>query len=560
MKSLKQKLLLSFLLIILFTLVIGGFNFYSTMEANKSTEEIVDHELPLLIYNEKLSFNIAQRIALSRGYVLFGDSSYRDLFDQYTKDSKEIQDELLKLSNSEMAKALIDKSVTWRKIITDEVFMIYDKGNNEEAKRILLEKAQPLAREIMDGFAEMTRQRETNITEHGNKLVKDGNITNMVGLTITAIVLLVGITLALFLANNITKPIKLVVNRMKLISNGDLSNEDIHINSKDEIGLLAQSINEMQHDLKDVIQFIAKASERVTSQSEELTQSSNEVQEGSEQIASTMEELSAGAESQANSATNISEVMKEFVRKIQEAERIGVHVSESSSEVLALTGEGRQLMEKSVNQMMVIDQIVKDSVSKVKGLDDQSKEISKLVQVIQDIADQTNLLSLNAAIEAARAGEHGRGFAVVADEVRKLAEQVSLSVEDITGIVSNIQMESSNVANSLEAGYHEVNEGSKQIELTGQTFGTINVSISNMAENISSISDYLKEIVGDSNQMNNSIDEIASVSEESAAGIQQVAASSEQTSSSMEEVARSANDLEQLAEQLSEQVRHFQLT
>src|SRR5699024_4194813 len=134
----------------------------------------------------------------------------------------------------------------------------------------------------------------------------------------------------------------------------------------------------------------------------------------------------------------------------------------------------------------------RDAVQKVQGLDAQSQEISKLVSVIQDSAEQTNLLALNAAIEAARAGEHGKGFAVVADEVRKLAEQVSVSVTDITTIVTSIQNESSMVTESLEGGYKEVEQGTTQIEATGEKFNGINTSITNMVKDIQSISDNLE--------------------------------------------------------------------
>lgn len=411
--------------------------------------------------------------------------------------------------------------------------------------------------ELLDELITIVKDKQQQAVSHAQQSMEK-SITVLGVSNMAAII--IGIALLLLISRKISTNLRKVVSITHEVANGNLAVKSMDYEGKDEIGQLSSAINQMKNNIRNIVSKVATASDSVSSRSGLLTQSANEVKEGNEQIASTMEELSSGSETQANSASDLSENMNDFVQIVRQSEQDGQEIAGKSDGVMHLTAEGTALMKKSMDQMKRIDTIVSEAVDKVQGLDKQSDEISKLVKVIKDIADQTNLLSLNAAIEAARAGEHGKGFAVVADEVRKLAEQVTSSVAEITGIVSTIQNETDHVVVSLNNGYSEVKEGTNQIEATGKSFETINESVSDMTTKIIAISNNLKGIATNSNDMNNLIEEIASVSEESAAGVEQAAASAQQTSSSMEEVSHSADELSALAEQLNNELKAFKLS
>ncbi|MCR8852119.1 methyl-accepting chemotaxis protein [Lysinibacillus fusiformis] len=382
-------------------------------------------------------------------------------------------------------------------------------------------------------------------------------------LKLTVIVIGVAIIIGIFViwqyASSMAKPINRVVQAMERFAEGDLTQESMSIRSKDEIGKLANAMNQMQAKLKDMIHNIAQASDLINTSSKELSQSANEVNMGAEQVAITMNELASGAEGQAHHSNELTSLMERFTADLRETNQHGEHIHQSSVEVLGLTNEGSQLMTSSNSQMSKIDGIVQNAVEKVKKLDAQAQEISKLVVVIKDIADQTNLLALNAAIEAARAGEHGKGFAVVADEVRKLAEQVAFSVNDITSIVTNIQQDFDVVTSSLEDGYQEVKEGTNQIKATSETFTTISNSINDVVDSVQLISSNLSKVTEDGQKMNSAIQEIAAVAEESAAGVEQTTATTEQTSSSMDVMAGKSAQLSTLALELKTLIAQFKL-
>lgn len=349
-----------------------------------------------------------------------------------------------------------------------------------------------------------------------------------------------------------------VKNMAQTIASGDLT-QTMQVNSEDEFGQLAEATNQMKDNLRSIVDGITNASETITNHSHDLTISADGVGEASEQVAATMQELASGAETQANVTGDLATMMARYATQIQQTNDSGEAIRVSSLDVLEMTEEGTQLMNSSNEQMMQIEQVVQDAVTKMSRLDTETQEISKLVGVIQDVAEQTNLLALNAAIEAARAGESGKGFAVVADEVRKLAEQVATSITDITGFVTNIQNESGSVSHSLKNGYTEVELGMTQIQATGETFNQISSSVTDMVDKIKNMAGNLSDIASSSEEMNDSVENIATVSEDSAAGIEQTSAASEETTSSMNEIVDGTSQLEKLAEELNELTHQFKL-
>ncbi len=181
-------------------------------------------------------------------------------------------------------------------------------------------------------------------------------------------------TAALVTGNVISKPIKAVMQRMKLIASGDLSQDDLQNQSRDEVGQLVDATNEMANNTRNLIRQINEVSETVTNQSEELTQAANEVKSGSEQVTITMQELAAGSEKQANSASELSDITGTFTTKVQEVNDNGERVQQYSDKVLEMTTNGSKLMSSSTEQMSRIDQIVQGAVVKVEALDTHSQK------------------------------------------------------------------------------------------------------------------------------------------------------------------------------------------
>ncbi|MCT6927720.1 MAG: methyl-accepting chemotaxis protein [Lysinibacillus fusiformis] len=557
-KTISRRIVFSFSIVITFMALYIVYNYFAIKQSNHATEQIVEQELQLLTTDYEQAQTIDLRIAAARGYVLSGDEKYKAIFQDNVARAASNEKQRLAMTSSEDFSKLAEMAKEWNRYIEQQVFAVYDQGNTELAIQNIT-KMDATVTTIREGYEGLAEQRKQAINEVGADMIVAGENKQLIGIVVGILIFVIAIIVELLSARGISRPIMTLTERMQRMTNGDLSGPPLKIHSKDEVGQLMEATNTMADILNRLLKHIQTVSNDVAAHSEELLQSTSEVKTGTDQIVHTMTEIASGTDELASHTTDVATSMNDFAGKVTSVHQSNKDVQHYSQDVMALTKEGRDLMSSSTKQMGAIQHIVKDAVEQVDGLSKQTQEISKLVTVIQTIATQTNLLALNAAIEAARAGEQGKGFAVVANEVRKLAEQVSYSVEDITGIVRNIQDGSNRVTASLEQGYSEVEKGALQITTTNATFHHIADAIEAIATNIEGMSSELDDVVHNTVTINQSIDEMAAISEQSAAGIQETSATIEQSASSMEEIKHSAEHLAEMAEQLNSLIRRFKL-
>ena len=435
---------------------------------------------------------------------------------------------------------------------------IMDKLASEEAVTITSDHSLESLLPLYDPTGQ-TMIGVISITQDISAIHKTEQQIVLIAVILCIITLATVIVVALRISRSIASPIISAADTMGELAKGNLAVEVQSIRSKDEVGQLVIAMQSMKLSLHRIIKQVADASIDVASKSSELQKTSIEIQRGSDQIASTMQELSSGSESHAHNITDLAETMNEFTQSIQETTSKGQQMNSAAHHVLSLTEQGMDAMNASNEQMTSINDRMQQAMLKMDHLAQQSKQITSMVTTIEDIAAQTNLLALNAAIEAARAGEHGRGFAVVAGEVRKLAEQVSISITEITTLSENIQQESAVVEASLQDGYAQIKQGTTQIQFTRDTFQEITASVTHMAEIIEQISSFMSNNEQRAQLMSDNVESIASISEETAAAIEQTAATTEQFNSSMDEVAAHTKQLATLASELQQVVKQFKV-
>jgi methyl-accepting chemotaxis protein len=314
------------------------------------------------------------------------------------------------------------------------------------------------------------------------------------------------------------QPLALAITAAERVASGDLR-QAIIVSGKDEISQLLGSLATMQGKLRDV-------AGRINNTAEELVSAANQLSANAQQVSSSTDE-------QSNAASSMSAEVEQMAVSISQVSNNAANAERATNDSQEYSSKGAEIINNAVTEIGNIASAVTNSSAMIADLERRSVEIQGIASVINDIADQTNLLALNAAIEAARAGEQGRGFAVVADEVRKLAERTAKSTREISVMLASIQECTRAAVSSMDQGVSMVSSGTNLANQAGK-------SIALIRENDIRV---VKEV----NDISSAIREQKAASEDIARSVEKIAQMAEQNSAASRETASAANGLNNLA-------------
>jgi len=432
------------------------------------------------------------------------------------------------------------------------------KNQNFDAYEIYTEETGPILDEINQHYTKLIEINGTeakNVNEENKDFIATASLTMIIFI---AVALIIFVAISWMISKLIYGPVKKMEYLMQKAKNGDLT---VHSDyeSKDEIGSLSKSFNEMITQIKSLIMMVRESSDQVAASSEQLMASAEETNKAAEQIAEASSIMAANGEASVKGTEVVSVSTQQMAIGITNIADSITQVSDHSNVTTEESEKGNVALKKTIDQMGSINETVQTSSSIIKDLGERSAEIEKILAVISGISEQTNLLALNAAIEAARAGEHGKGFAVVADEVRKLAEESRRSAEQITHLIHDIQSSTSNAVVSMDKCTTEVQTGLVLINDTGKSFEKIFHSAADVSRQSVEVSAAVKQLSSSVEQVALGIFDISMKTEESSSGSQTVAAGAEEQLASMEEITASAHSLAKMAEDLQAMVNTFKV-
>jgi len=385
----------------------------------------------------------------------------------------------------------------------------------------------PLVVKTIDGMAEALHERAVS---HFNENIETASrfvlFMGGVGLAVVTLFCIFG----LLIVRSINRPLRVLLAGVEQVASGDFT-VDLRMDSKDEMGSIAAALQRMTESLRGTFRGIRNETRGVAGQARSLLEAARSLQENGERQQGQVEQVAA-------SATEMSQTIMDVAGNASSA-------NETTSHSLETAQSGRKVVEQVVGSINRLRDGVEAAAASLTELGRSSREIGDIVSVIQDIADQTNLLALNAAIEAARAGEQGRGFAVVADEVRKLAEKTARATDEIAGKIGRMQGNTGDSIRVMEEGQRLADQSVEYARQAGETLGEI-------VQGSETVSDMVQRIAAATEQQSSAAEEVSRSMEDSAEQVQAMVRLSSG-------VRGSAEELRQVVGRLEEMVSRFRI-
>ena len=375
---------------------------------------------------------------------------------------------------------------------------------------------------------------------------------------ITVVVILVILLAACIItAQKITEPLSRVVIGCEKMKEGDFRETGYTTDRGDEFGELIRGFADMRRMLAGLMKQTNETAQQLAASSEELTASAHQSAQASEQVANSVTAAAQASAEQQQFISASEDSVQQTVGSLGRLNTSADEVQDNAKTAHERAISGGESVESAVANIQSVESIVKESAVTVDKLGKSSQEIGSIVETISGIAEQTNLLALNAAIEAARAGEHGRGFAVVADEVRKLAEASQTAAQQITELITGIQKDTEAAVSSMQSGRDAVQSGAAAVSELQTTFREIEDAVANVADRANAMVSDIRHVGDQTGVVQEKTQQIAGNGGKVVNEMESVSAASEEQSASAGEIATASNALAQLAQKLSESLHKF---
>ncbi|OPY60889.1 MAG: Methyl-accepting chemotaxis protein McpS [Syntrophorhabdaceae bacterium PtaU1.Bin034] len=404
----------------------------------------------------------------------------------------------------------------------DNVLKAAQAGKTDEAVSLFVGTILPAALDLFQMTDRLIQFQQDDIAVRTAEARRTFRQTMTFLIAMGIIILGIAVVLTFSLGRSLTIPIRKTVAATEMLAAGKLG-IDITVDRKDEFGDQATALKAMVEKWREIVGSIKQASDDVASASVELSASAEHMQRGSGE--------------QAERAHQVATASEEMSQTVLDISKNASSIATTATNAAKTAKDGGRIVEEAVKEVREIAETVGESEGHITSLAELSQRIGEIIGIINDIADQTNLLALNAAIEAARAGEHGRGFAVVADEVRKLAERTTGATSEVSGIIREIQSKVTSAVSSIERVSTKVDRGVDLSQKAGNELTTIVSNVEDLHIMVQQIATAIEEMSVTSDQISKDIESISGISSETSMASQEVTKASQ-------ELARLGTDLQ----------------